>query len=164
MSLQLIHIVVQQKLTQHCKAIVMLVVLSLSCQTLQPPATIYEVQVQLLLYSKVNQLYVCMYIYVYIYLPSLLDFPPVSPFCPSPQVITEHQLSSLCCTAASHQRSIFHVVVYIRQCYFLDSSHCSLPYPHCVHKSTFYVCISIPVLQIGLSVPFFQIPYVYVNI
>ena len=48
-----------------------------------------------------------------------------------------------------------HVIVYIRQRYFLDSSHHSLPHPHCVHKSTFYVCISIPVLQIGLSVPFF---------
>ena len=33
-----------------------------------------------------------------------------------------------------------------------------------VHKSIFNVCISIPALQIGSSVPFFYIPYICVNI
>ena len=33
-----------------------------------------------------------------------------------------------------------------------------------VHKSILSVCISIPALQIGSSVPFFYIPYICINI
>ena len=36
--------------------------------------------------------------------------------------------------------------------------------PCCVKKSVLYVCISIPALQIGSSVPFFQILYIYIYI
>ena len=39
----------------------------------------------------------------------------------------------------------------------------TLSFPRCVHKSVLYICISIPVLQIHLSVPFFWIPYICVN-
>ena len=40
----------------------------------------------------------------------------------------------------------------------------TLVFLHCLHKSIFYVCISIAALQIGSSVPSFQIPYICVNI
>ena len=43
------------------------------------------------------------------------------------------------------------------QCYFLSSSHPLLP--HCS-----LVCVSISALQIGSSVPFFQILYIFVDI
>ena len=36
------------------------------------------------------------------------------------------------------------------------------PLPH-VHKSVLYVCISIPAVQIGSSVPFFSIPHISIN-
>ena len=33
----------------------------------------------------------------------------------------------------------------------------------CVYKSLFYICISVPSLQIGSSVPFFLIPHICIN-
>ena len=51
--------------------------------------------------------------YVYTYIPSLLDLPPIPspsrPSRPSPSI----ELSSLCYIAASHQLSVLHMVVYI---------------------------------------------------
>ena len=44
------------------------------------------------------------------------------------------------------------MVVYICQCFPLNSSHLLLT--HCAHKSVLYVCVSIPALKIGLSVHF----------
>ena len=32
--------------------------------------------------------------------------------------------------------------------------HLTLSFPHCVHKSVLYVCVSITALQIDSSVPF----------
>ena len=52
--------------------------------------------------------------------------------------------------------------VYLCQRYSLSWLH--LPFPLLCPKSVLYVCISIPALQIGPSVPFFQIPPVCVNI
>ena len=61
-------------------------------------------------------------------------------------------LSSLHHTANSHWLPILHTVMYVSTtlpiCPFL-------PFPHWVHKSVLYVCISIVALQIGSSVPFF---------
>ena len=37
----------------------------------------------------------------------------------------------------------------------LLSSFIPLSFPHCVHKFILYICISIPSLQIGTSIPFF---------
>ena len=53
------------------------------------------------------------------------------------------------------------MVVYICQCYSLNSSHPLLPPLR--PESVLYVCISIPALQIGSSVPFFYIPYMCIN-
>ena len=44
---------------------------------------------------------------------------------------------------------------YISQCCFLNSSYPLLLLVDCVYKSVLYVCVSIPTLQIGSSVPFF---------
>ena len=37
------------------------------------------------------------------------------------------------------------------------SVHPSLPFHLCVRKSLLYVCVSVPALQIGSSVPFFRL-------
>ena len=52
--------------------------------------------------------------------------------------------------------SILHMVMYVFKCYSFNSSH--LSYPHCVHKSVLYVCISIAGDVIwGLKLPSFLI-------
>ena len=45
----------------------------------------------------------------------------------------------------------------------LLSIHYTLFFPHCVHMSVLYVCISVAALPIGSSVPSFYIPYICVN-
>ena len=104
---------------------------------------------QFLLYNKVNQLYV----YMYCYIPSLLSLPPTLPI-PLLQVITKHQadLPVLCSSfpLAIHFTS---GSIYIYQCYSLTSFQ--LPLPHRVLKSILYICIFIPSLPLGSSVPFF---------
>ena len=73
-----------------------------------------------LLYNNMNQLY------VYIY-PLPLE-PPSHPPTSHPSRISQStKLSSLCCIAASHQLSTLHMVVYICQCYSLNSSHSPFP-------------------------------------
>ena len=77
---------------------------------------------QFLLYSKVSQLYVYMY-------PLPLELPshPPHPILSGSSQSTA--LSFLCCTAASHQLTILHVIVYIYQCYSLHLSYPFLPPP-----------------------------------
>ena len=67
-----------------------------------------------------------------------------------------------CYTATSHWLSMVHTGVYVYQCYSLRSSH--LSFPVCIHKCVLYVCISTAALQTGSSVPFFEIPYIYMLI
>ena len=114
---------------------------------------------QLLLYNNVNQLYM----YIYPHIPSLLRLPPTLPI-PPLQVVTKHELISLCYAGASHQLSILHLVVYICPCHSLTSFQLTLTPPHV--KSILYVCIFIPVLPLGSSEPlfFFQIPYICVSL
>ena len=105
---------------------------------------------QFLLHREVNQLH------IYIY-PPLLDLPPSH----SSRSSQSTGLSSLYQTAASHQ------LFYIRQCMHVnpDLSICpTLPFHSCVHMQVPYGFISIPALKIGSSVPFFQIPYICLNI
>ena len=63
------------------------------------------------------------------------------------------ELSPLKHTANSHWLSVSHMVMHMFQCCSLYSS--PLAFPHCVHKSLLYVCISIAALKIGSSVPSF---------
>ena len=69
------------------------------------------------------------------------------------QVIPQCQARLPVQYSSLHQPSILHMIVYIRQYYSPNSSYplLHLLYPH----SVLYICISIPSLQIGSSVPFF---------
>ena len=82
--------------------------------------------------------------------PPFWDYLP--PSCPS-RSSQSMRLSSLCHITTSHSPSTVHMVMYIFQCTFSD--HPTLSFPHCVHKSILYICISSPALQTGSSVPFF---------
>ena len=101
---------------------------------------------QFLLYNKVNQLYVHI-------CPLPLGPPPHPPSHPS-RSSQSTELSSLRHTAGSHQLSVLHMAVHIRQFQSPSSSHPPSPCPVCPHVP--YICVSIPALQIGSSVPFFQ--------
>ena len=110
---------------------------------------------QFLLYNEVNQLYVYLY-------PLPLG-PPSHPHpIPPIQVVTGHR------TKLPAFYSTFPLAIYFtQQCIHVDPNlpiRPTLPFPHCVHMSVLYVCISIPALQIGSSVPFFQIPHICINI
>jgi len=61
---------------------------------------------------------------------------------------------SLCYTATSQQLSILHLMVciYVKTTF---SIHHNVSFHHCVHKSIFHICISIPSLQIGSSISYF---------
>ena len=110
---------------------------------------------QFLWYNKANQ-------YVYTYPLSL--GPPSHPLTPIPpfQVIPEQQ-AQIPVLFSSFPLAILGMLVYLCQTQSPNSSHPHLPHP----VSTcpfFYVCVSIPALQIGSSVPFFQIPHTYVSL
>ena len=62
-------------------------------------------------------------------------------------------LSSLCHTANSHWLFILHMIMYMFQCFSVNLSQPLLPL--LCPQSVLYVCMSIPALQIGSSVPFF---------
>ena len=100
---------------------------------------------QLLLYNKVNQLYV----YIYPHISSLLHHPPPSlshPF----RWTQSMELISLCYVAASHQLPILYLVVYICPCHSLTSSQPTLPPPH-VLKAILCVCVFIPSTSVLVS-------------
>ena len=83
--------------------------------------------------------------YMYTYIPSLPR--PTPPH--SSRLSQSTELGSLCYTAASHWLSISH-----RVCI----STVSIPLLSillCIQKSVLYICITISVLQIGSSAPFF---------
>ena len=100
---------------------------------------------------------------IHMSLPSWASFPPPTPSHPS-RLSQSPGLSTLSNTANSHWLSILHTAVYMFPCYSVRSSHPLLPSPHHVHKSVLYVWVSNAVLQIGLSVSSFSIPYMCVNI
>ena len=83
--------------------------------------------------------------YKYTYIPSLLSLLPT---CLPPQVIPEHQA----------ELPVLHSSLPLAVCFMHDRVYVSvltLSLPPCAHTSILHVCISIPALQIGLSVPFF---------
>ena len=104
---------------------------------------------QLLLYNKVNQVY----IYIYRRISSLLHLPPILPI-PPLQVVTKHRadLPLLC--------GCFPLAIY----FTCGSVYMSMPLSHFIPaylppprvlKSVLYVCVFIPVLPLGSSAPFF---------
>ena len=70
------------------------------------------------------------------------SIPSPSPSHPS-RLLQSPDLSSLSHTANSHWLSILHMVMYMLPCYSLHPSHLLLLSHSRVHKSSFYVCISI---------------------
>ena len=90
----------------------------------------------------------------YTYISCLLSLPPTPPCIPLLQVITEHQaelpvLYSNFPLASYVTHGNVYTPVLLSQ-----SIHPTLSFLCCVHKSILYICISIPTLQIGPSVPF----------
>ena len=86
-----------------------------------------------------------------IYSPSLLSL-PLLPWSHPSRSSQSASLSSLCCTAASHWLLILHW-----WCIYASVSLWVFPtltFPCCIHKFNFYLCISIPALQKGSSMPF----------
>ena len=79
----------------------------------------------------------------FIYPPSL---PPRSP--------QSAELSSPCDTAGSHELPVSHTVVCTWQGYRPNLPH--PPFPWFVHMTVPWVCISVPALQTGSSVPSFE--------
>ena len=79
----------------------------------------------------------------------VLFLPPLHPT-PS-RVSRSTELSSLCYIAASHW------LFYTRECIYVNATLSIHPpsFPHCVHVSVLYMCVSVPALQIGSSAPFF---------
>ena len=68
-----------------------------------------------------------------------------------------------CATLQAPIRRLFH----LRSCtrHLSLPTHPSLPYPQpCVHTAVLPISFSIPALQIGFSLPYFQIPHTYINI
>ena len=122
----------------------------------------FTMSCQFLLHSEVNQPCVCGYIYIYMYIYPLPLGPPSHESPPahlsrSPQ---NAELSPLGCTAGSHY------LFYARQCIFISPNltvHPTPPSTLCPYVHSL-VCISIPALQIGLSLPFFQIPHICIKI
>ena len=98
-----------------------------------------------MLYNKVNQLY----IYIYLHISTLLHLPPTLHI-PPLWCSQSTELISLCYAAASHYLSISHLVVYICPCHYLTSSQLTLPPPRAL-KSILYICVLIPVLPLGSS-------------
>ena len=92
-----------------------------------------------LLYNSANQLYVY-----------ICPLPPTPPTHPA-RVSRRTELSSLCYIAASHW------LFYTRECIYVNATLSIHPpsFPHCVHVSVLYMCVSVPALQIGSSAPFF---------
>ena len=120
---------------------------------------------QLLLYKKVNQLYV----HIYPHIPSLLHLSPTLPI-PPLQVVTKHpaDFPVLCsCFPLAIYFTFGSVYMSICPCHSLTSSQLTLP-PPCILKSILYVCVFIPVRPLSSSEPFlfffFQIPYICVSI
>ena len=82
-------------------------------------------------------------------------FPPFwtslpSPIYPIPLDCQSTRMSSLCYTATSHLPSILHMVICMFPYYL--SIHPTLYFPHCVHKSVLYVCVSTAALQTVSSI------------
>ena len=88
--------------------------------------------------------------------PSLLNFPPTP--CHPSRLSQSPSLSSLSHTANSCWLSVLHMAVYMFSWQSPRSSHPLLPPPTCHVKSVLCGCVSMAVLQIGSSVPSFQVP------
>ena len=78
----------------------------------------------------------------YMYVPSLLNVPPISVTIHPSRLSQSTGLSSLCHTANSHWLSVLHMAVYMFPCYSLYPSYPLLPYflfPYCLCVENIHV-------------------------
>ena len=105
--------------------------------------------------------------HMYTYISSLLNLPPTGPPPTHPTHLGHHRAPSWAPCAI--QQVLTSYLFYTRYCLYVNPNlpvHPTLPSPLLVHMSVLYVCVSAPALysQIGLSVPFFYISHICVNI
>ena len=111
----------------------------------------FTILCQFILYSKVNQLY------VYI-CPLFFGFPS--------HLGHQRALSRVPCVVQQVLISYLFYTQY-QQCIYVNPNlpiHPSPTSPLGIHTFVLYVCVSISALQASSSVPFFQIPHIWVNI
>ena len=103
---------------------------------------------QFMLYNKTNQLYAQIY-------PFLLNLCPTHSTSYPSGLSWSTQMSSLCYKSRFPVLNYYtHDSVYMS---ILISHFIPIPLPHnYAHMSVLYVCVSIPALKIGSSVPFFR--------
>ena len=89
----------------------------------------------------------------YIYITSSLSLPPAHPH---PIFVGHHRAAGWapCITQQLLTSYLFHIwsSMYVDVTF---SIHPTLSFPHCVHKSILYICITVPSLHIGSLIPFF---------
>ena len=117
-------------------------------------------------YKNANQS--CVYIYISPLLFECLSAPPISPL----YMIRELQAEfPVLYSNFSPPICFTHFSIYLLMlldthtdlkcvCSKVDYFVPLCPSPQCVHKFILYICIFIPSLKIGSSVPFFQISYI----
>ena len=90
---------------------------------------------------------------IYIYITSSLSLPPAHPH---PTFVGHHRAAGWapCITQQLLASYLFHIwsSMYVDVTF---SIHPTLSFPHCVHKSILYICITVPSLHIGSLIPFF---------
>ena len=104
-------------------------------------------------HNKANQslLYICIYLSIYLYPPSLLSLLPL----PHSTLLGYHRSPDWAPCIIQQLPTVlsaFHMTMYICQRYFLNLSH-----PH-----LFLLCPQVH-FPLGSSEPFFQIPYICIN-
>ena len=87
----------------------------------------------------------------YVYVPSFLNLPPLTPFHP---LGCHRELGWAPCF--TYELSDLHMLIYMFQCYFLSLSHCS--FPCCVHKSKFCLILTNLNLNSDMRIPYWTIP------
>ena len=102
-----------------------------------------------------------------IFPPSRASLPATT--IPPLETITSTELSSLCYIQLLPTSSLFHTWSCPYATLICESnatlSICpAVPFPSGIRKTVCYICVSIPALQIGSLVPFFQIPYICVQV
>ena len=109
--------------------------------------------------SALQQHESAVYIFIYVYIPPLVSLPRTS----HPTSVGHHRAPGWApCVIQKLPTTYFADRSVCAKFNFLNPSHLLLP--RWGHKSVLYICVSIPSLQIGSSVLFFQIPYICVNI
>ena len=95
--------------------------------------------------------------------PPVLNPPPNSLPTPSLWVVPLHSLWVPCFIYRTWTGHLFHIWKYT--CFnAILSNHSTFAFSHRVQKSVLFICVSFAVSHIELSLPYFWIPYICINI